>query len=143
MQDHYIKKLLRIEDAHLKIRQIEILKHDMYVHLRYTQGYQLCPRCGSYTSKVHDYRDRVIKHGVINGYHVYLKYKRRRYVCKHCHKRFPEPNRFVERFSKMSNITKYHILREAEYVQSYTAIAKRLNVSVPTAIRHIDKHIIF
>ena len=26
-------------------------------------------------------------------------------------------------------------------MQSYTAIAKRLNVSVPTAIRHIDKHI--
>ncbi len=141
MQDNYIKKVLRIEDEHLKIKQIETIENDMHVHLRFTQGYQLCPHCGSYTSKVHDYRDRVIKHGVINGYHVYLKYRRRRYVCKHCHKRFPEPNQFVERFNKISNVTKHHILREAEYVQSYTAIAKRLNVSVPTAMRHIDKHI--
>lgn len=40
MQDHYIKEILKIEDEHLKIRQIETINNDMYIHLRFTQGYQ-------------------------------------------------------------------------------------------------------
>lgn len=36
MQEYYIMKVLKTEDEHLKIRQIETINNDMYVHLRFT-----------------------------------------------------------------------------------------------------------
>lgn len=141
MQEYYIKNLLRIKDEHLKVRRIETIDQVMEVHIDYTQGYHTCPKCELKTSRVHDYRIKRIKHGVINGFKVYLNYKRRRYVCKSCGTRFPEPNTFVTRFSKISNVTKHHILKEAQSVQSFKSIAERLNISPSTAIRHIDRHV--
>lgn len=141
MQEYYIKNLLRIKDEHLKVRHIEMVDNTFEVHVDYTQGYHTCPQCGLKTYKVHDYRMRRIKHGIINGFKVYLNYKRRRYVCKRCLTRFPEPNTFVAKFAKISNVTKQHILKEAQEVQPFKHIANRLNISLSTAIRHIDKHV--
>lgn len=141
MHEYYIKKLLRFEDKQLKVRRIETLDTTMEIHLEYTQGYQTCPKCQAKTCKVHDYRKRRIKHGVINGYKAYLNYRRRRYVCKACGTRFPEPNAFVTRFAKISNVTKLHIIDEAKEVQTFKSIAQRLNISLSTAIRHVDRHI--
>ena len=141
MQEYYINKVMRIEDEHLKVRHIQTIDNVMEISIDFTQGYHACPKCGQKTCKVHDYRLRRIKHGVINGYKVYLNYKRRRYSCKHCGTRFPEPNTFVTRFAKISNNTKRHLLKEAESVQSFKSIGIRHNVSTSTAIRHIDRHI--
>ena len=141
MQEYYIKNLLRIKDEHLKVRRIETNENMMDVHIHFTQGYHTCPKCQSKTCKIHDYRLRRIKHGVINGYEVYLNYKRRRYSCKSCGTHFPEPNNFVTRFAKISNVTKQHILKEAQSVQPFKSIAERLNISLSTTIRHIDRHV--
>jgi len=141
MQEYYINKIMRIEDEHLKVKRIQTIDNVMEVSIDFIQGYHTCPKCGQKTCKIHDYRLRRIKHGVINGYKVFLNYKRRRYVCKYCGTRFPEPNTFVTRFAKISNNTKRHLLKEAESVQSFTSIGIRHNVSTSTAIRHIDRHI--
>jgi transposase len=141
MQEYYIKKLLRIKDEHLKVKHIEVSDNVMDVHVYFTQGYHECPKCQMKSCKVHDYRQRRIKHGVINGYKVYLNYKRRRYVCKRCKTRFPEPNTFVTKFAKISNVTKHHILKEAQAVQPFKNIAERLNISLSTTMRHIDRHV--
>jgi len=141
MQEYYIKNLLRIKDEHLKVRHVETMDNTMEIHIDFSQGYHTCPTCGLKTCKVHDYRMRRIKHGIINGFKVYLNYKRRRYVCKRCLTRFPEPNTFVTKFAKISNVTKQHILKEAQEVQSFKHIANRLNISLSTTIRHIDKHV--
>jgi transposase len=141
MQEYYIKKVMRIEDEHLKVRRIQTIDNVMEIDIDFTHGYYACPNCGQKTCKIHDYRLRRIKHGVINGYKVFLNYKRRRYVCKHCETRFPEPNTIVTPYGKISNNTKRHILKEAESVQSFTSIAERYNISTSTAIRHIDRHI--
>jgi len=141
MQEYYINKIMRIEDEHLKVKRILWIDNVAEVHICFTQGYHECPKCGQKTCKVHDYRMRRIKHGVINGYKVFLNYKRRRYVCKHCGTRFPEPNTIVTPYGKISNNTKRHLLKEAETVQSFKAIGNRYNVSTSTAIRHIDRHI--
>jgi len=141
MQEYYINNLLRIKDEHLKVRRVEIVDNIMEIHIDFTQGYHACPKCQLKTCKIHDYRMRRIKHGIINGYKAYLNYKRRRYVCKRCKTRFPEPNTFVTKFAKISNVTKLHILEEAKSVQTFKSIAKRLNISNSTAIRHIDKHV--
>jgi len=141
MQEYYINNLLRIEDKHLKIKRVETKENVMEVHIHFTQGYFECPKCQFKSCKVHDYRQRRIKHGIINGYEVYLNYKRRRYACKYCGTRFPEPNNFVTKFAKISNVTKHHILKEAQKVQPFKSIAERLNISLSTAMRHIDKHV--
>jgi transposase len=73
---------------------------------------------------------RRIKHGIINGFKVYLNYKRRRYVCKRCSTRFPEPNTFATKFAKISNVTQQLILKGAQEVQFFKHITKQLNSSL-------------
>lgn len=140
MQVHYIKTILGIKDEHVRITQIKPEGQYLNIHLHLTQGYIPCPACGCKTSKVHDYRIRKIKHGYINGRVGIIFYKRRRYVCKHCQKRFPEPNVFVDRRAKISRLTKLMIIDESKQNQSFKDIGKRLDISTHTVMRTFDQH---
>jgi len=141
MHEQYIKNLLGIKDEHLKIRRIMQENDQMHIYMRYLPGHYVCPICGAITSKIHDYRERIVKHGMINGYFGIIHYQRRRYVCKSCGSKFPEANGFVSPYAKISNLTKQLILKEATHVLSFKHIASTLNISSSTVIRHIDRHI--
>jgi len=61
-----------------------------------------CPRCGEETERIHDYRYQKIKHLKWFERMTQLWYKRRRYSCPSCGKRFSEENSFVERYQRTS-----------------------------------------
>lgn len=75
------------------------------------------------------------------GHKTILHYRRRRYVCIACNKRFPEKNSFVEKYHKISMHTKKLIIKEYKDIQSIKSIGKRLNISSHTVMRHIQRHI--
>ena len=141
MHDNYTLKLLDLKDEHLKVTKIDRQNGKYYAHVKYSHGYQICPHCGSITSKIHDYRTKVIKHGVINGEFGYLVYHMRRYVCKCCFKKFNEPHNFVEKYGKVSNLTKRLILKESTKLNNFKTISENLNISFSTVVRYLDKHI--
>jgi transposase len=138
MHQHIIMKLLKLEERYLRVTGMRYDGSDVHVDVEYAQGYHKCPCCGHLTSKVHDYRVRTIRHGNIQGYHVILRYRRRRYVCKYCQTRFPESNNFVTSHAQISNMTKHLIVHQAQSLTNYKMIAQSLNVSSTTVIRQLD-----
>ena len=141
MHKHYINKLLDLKDEDIIIKDISIERGIKYIKLELPLKKHVCPHCGCITKRVHDYRVRKIKHQFDLGYKVILLYRRRRYLCRDCHKRFPEDNQFVRKHHKISNYTKLLILKEYGYKQSITDVGRRLNISFHTVMRHIKIHI--
>lgn len=140
MHKHYINKLLDLKDEDIIIKDITIDKGIKYIKLELPIREHVCPHCGCLTKRVHDYRTRKIKHQYELGYKVILLYRRRRYLCKDCHKRFPEDNQFVRKYHKISNYTKQLIIKEYGFKQSITDVGRHLNISFHTVMRHIKTH---
>ena len=53
---------------------------------------QYCPCCGTTTRTIHDYRRQIIKDISISEKNVEIYFRKRKYRCPHCGKRFAEEN---------------------------------------------------
>lgn len=141
MQENYINDLIEIKDKNTIITN-SFTEHGVkHIYLEQVRRAHICPNCGKETYRVHDYRYRKIKHQYSLGNKCILHYKRRRYVCPICRKRFPEINTFVEAHHKISIHTKKVILQEYKLKQSVKDIGTRLNISFHTIMRHVNRHI--
>lgn len=134
-----LKQLLSIYDDFININSYEYIDDLLCVFVSRTCTPHPCPRCGNYTSSIHDYRTRTVKHGVFNHFKCILVYSQRRYRCS-CGKRFKEYNSFVESYNKISSNTKKSVTKISELKISFTDYAKLLNISVTTLIRIFNKH---
>lgn len=141
MQENYINDLIEIKDYNTIITNSFTDKGIKHIYLEQALTPHKCPRCGNITQRVHDYRVRKIKHQYNLGNKTILHYKRRRYLCPMCHKRFPEENSFVEKHHKISIHTKKLILKEYPNKQSIKDLGNRLNISYHTVMRHVHRHI--
>lgn len=94
-----------------------------------------CPRCHQQTNKVHDYRTQMIKDIAVSGKKTFLYYKKRRYHCRHCNKRFYEKNDFLPRYQRMTSRLIQYIISTMKKVYSVSDIAKDNNISPSTALR--------
>jgi len=94
----------------------------------------ICPICGCKTSKIHDYREQIIKDLPFQFKHTYLILHKRRYVCS-CGKRFYESYDFLPRYHRMTNRLVYYICNELKKTVSMTLVANSANVSVHTVMR--------
>lgn len=139
MQDYYINELLELKQKGIIITKLSTENKMRHIHLEINLKEHRCPICGCKTSKVHDYRVRTIKHQCSMGYHDIIHYRRRRYVCPNCHKRFPEANNFVDRYHKISYHTMKLIIHEYQSKQSLKDIGYRLNISYNTIMRHMNR----
>ena len=97
-----------------------------------------CPICGCETSKVHDYRNQIIRDLPMSGKNVYLVLRKRRYVCN-CGKRFYEKYDFLPRYYRMTNRLTAYICNELTESVSLSYVAKKSNVSLSTVIRVFDE----
>ena len=141
MQENYINDLIEIKDDNSIITKSFTEEGIKHIYIEQVLRPHKCPNCGDNTQRVHDYRVRKIKHQYNLGNKTLLHYKRRRYVCLVCKKRFPEDNNFVEKHHKISIHTKKLILKEYPNKQSIKDLGNRLNISYHTVMRHIHKHI--
>ncbi len=98
----------------------------------------VCPECGAKTSIVHDYRKQIIKDIPAFGKHILLILNKRRYVCRNCHKRFFEENKWLPRYHRITNRLAYYIINKLSEVSSFTSVAKEVNLSTSTVIRIFD-----
>lgn len=141
MHINNITKILGLEDTSLKITGHYQEKGVQYIELMRDQYPHRCPNCQTETTYVHDYRIRKITHAAFTSHKAILLYKRRRYRCPSCQKRFPEENAFVNKYEKISHYTKLSILNEYPKSLSFKAIAEKLYISSSTVIRHGEDHI--
>lgn len=97
----------------------------------------VCPCCGRKTKRVHDYRWQMIKSLPYAGKEVFLRLRKRRYVCQ-CGKKFNEKYDFLPRYYRMTRDVYMSILNDCKSTYSYKDICKRHNVSFNTVARVLD-----
>ena len=141
MHEYFINDLIEIKDIKAIITNSFTERGVKHIYIKLIKSIHQCPRCKKETARVHDYRERKIKHQYSLGNKTILHYRRRRYVCLACHKRFPEDNMFVEKHHKISIHTKKLILQEYTKKQSIKDLGERLNITYHTVMRHVKKHI--
>ena len=139
MQYNDITFYLGIKDKEMKIidQYYEIIdgRTAKVVKIQRNQVATSCPRCGKKTKRVHDYRNQKIKHTKLCDYDTYIIYRKRRYVCMDCNKRFYEPNRVTPKYGKLSSHLKLKILQLLKKKVSMTDIGDITNVSTSTVLR--------
>ena len=132
-----IEKLLQLKDV--IVTNIECVGKQMHIHLRMQKRLHCCPQCGSITSKVHDYREQLVRDVSICGYKTVLHLRKRRHVCPNCGKRFDEHIDFLPRYSQFTNRVNLQIFRQLKECRSIKSIAKDNNMSPPTAAKIINE----
>lgn len=127
MQNNYIVNLLDLKGV--KVIKFRNRKNRIRIHIELSIKEHKCPCCNSMTSRVHDYRYQLIKDIPIYYKDTYIYYRKRRYVCTNCGKRFYEKNSFLPKRSRKTNRLNAFILEQLKEKKSIKDIAKISNVS--------------
>jgi transposase len=135
-ENNCITKLLGLKDVF--VNSIEEKGNCLLIDVETEPKPSPCPCCGEISSYIHDYRKQKIKDLSLRGKFVYLLLKKRRYVCKHCGKRFYEKYPFLPRYHRMAQRVYEHILRQMRSNYSMKSVAGLFNVSVNTVSRIFD-----
>lgn len=98
---YYIKKLFNFKGIVFENLEINLDSTSFYFFLEVKK--HNCPCCYQQTNKIYDYRIQMIKDISIFGKKTFLFYKKRRYRCKHCNKKFYEKNDFLPKYQRMTN----------------------------------------
>jgi len=133
---NYIRNLLELKEV--EVINVDVNSRVNLIHIKRPTTPHICPNCCNTTSKTHDYRLQYIKDIPINLKPTFLVYKKRRYICPSCNKKFYENNNFVGRYQHKSSRLNTTIIRELMSESSQTSVARRYNVSTSTVGRVID-----
>ena len=131
MHNNFITNLLDLKEV--IVTKCRNRKNLIRIHIELPIREQTCPCCRSITSRVHDYRFQLIKD--IPFYYnkkVFLYYRKRRYVCIICIKRFYEKNKFLPKRARKTNRLSAFIIEQLKEKQSIKNITKISNVSSST-----------
>lgn len=130
MQNNFITSLLDLKGV--KIIKFRNRKNRIRIHIELPVREHTCPCCHSKTSRVHDYRFQLIKDIPIYYKDTFIYYRKRRYLCKNCGKRFYEKNNFLPKRARKTNRLSAFIIEKLKEKQSMKDIAKLSNVSITT-----------
>lgn len=130
MQNNFITNLLDLKGV--IVTKFRNRKNRIRIHIELPVREHTCPCCHSKTSKIHDYRFQLIKDIPIYYKDTFIYYRKRRYVCSNCGKRFYEKNNFLPKRARKTNRLSAFIIDKLKDKQSMKDIAKLSNVSVTT-----------
>lgn len=136
LQSHFSTDLIDIQDA--VVSNVESNENKVDIHFTLTRKTQICPRCNNLTDKIHDYRLQIIKDLPIQGKDTYLHYKKRRYICDCCNKKFYEKLHIVPKFHRITNRVALFSLKRLKSRISIKDVANELNVSSSSIIRWLN-----
>jgi len=138
--NHFITQLLEIKD--IIIENIKNSYDETHIHFKLQRKSHSCPNCGTVTDKIHDYRTSIIKDLPFMGRKTLLHYKKRRYVCPCCNKRFYETFGLTPKHFRTTTRLALYSLNELKSRQSIKSVAEHLDLSVSTVSR-VVKHLNF
>lgn len=96
-----ITSLLRIPGFF--VTDVRIDKEEIIIAARKRAKTARCPLCNRRSKRLHDYlRTQKILHMSLSLQKVYLLFRKRRFVCGHCHKSFTERIAFLHRRARKS-----------------------------------------
>lgn len=100
---------------------------------------QVCPHCSNETKYIKDYRIQKIQDLNFGVQKLIINLRKTRYYCPYCKHSFTESNPLIKRYKHFSDRFYKYVYKELQIgIQSYTSIARRMNVSVTSVIRWFD-----
>lgn len=136
LYEDYITKLLDME--HMNITGIETNAASILIHVQMKRREAICPSCGDMTDTVHDYRTQLVKDSPVQGRTVYWRYRKRRYRCNGCGKRFYEKNWLLPKWHRLTNRLALQVIGRLSEKVSRKDIAKEFSVSESTVCRWMN-----
>lgn len=114
------------------------VKKDIFIYVRSPRIWAQCPLCGMPSKKVHQKKQRKVKHGILNEKEVFLMVLVRRFKCKKCSKPFTEkriPGVSRKRHTKQMQIS---ALKELASL-SFKHVSERYKISSPTLLEFLKE----
>ena len=136
MYPNYTKTFLNLEGVSIK----KVVQADSFIKIFILSqpAEQTCPCCGAKTRRVHDYRLQEVQDIPLQGKHVILVLRKRRYLCTSCRKRFTEPCPFLPSYHRRTRRLAFYIVSLLRQTFSVKQIAGLTGVSVQTVCRLLD-----
>ena len=132
----YSTKLLGLQGV--IVENIEENNETIEITISIERKLHYCPKCGAETNKIHDYRKQTITDLNIRNKKVKIHFRKRRYVCPHCQKRFIENTDFLSKYARRTMRVTSSIINSLRKSIPYSQAAKDHNVSITTVIRIFD-----
>lgn len=127
LQTHLIAELLNMEAYDFE--GVEQNATQIILKVRMKRHTQECPACRTPCGQVHDYRTQRVKDSPIQGKAVIWQYRKRRYRCPCCGKRFYEGNYLLPKRHRITNRLAALGIDQLRKKQSRKEIAESLGVS--------------
>lgn len=128
--------LLELKDV--EITGFETTADANYLHLEVPLQNHACPCCGTSTRHVHDYREQKVLDVPLYNKRTYLVYRKRRYRCPTCGKRFFEENSFLPRYAHTTNRFFLRLFQDLHSVVSQKSVAAHFTTSTMRIRRVLD-----
>lgn len=87
-----------------------------------------CPRCGTYSSELHENHPRIVRDLPISGKACYLRFTRRRFFCQECRDPFSEVLGFVKEYRDYTNRYQARIFHQVKE-NNITAVMRLENLT--------------
>lgn len=129
----YTTELLKLKDA--QIERMEETEEEIILQISLKRKMHNCPRCKAETDQVHDYRIRAVRDLSIRGKPLKLLYRRRRYFCPSCGKRFSEACAFLGKYQRFTYQVTERIMQLLHHRWSMKDIARDTRTSVSGVAR--------
>lgn len=136
LQNHFIAKLLDME--HMEFAEPKINSGEIIIEVQMRRRTHTCPVCAAATDMVHDYRLQTVKDIPVQGKKLVWQYRKRRYRCGCCGKRFYESNYLLPKWHRLTNRLTAYCLSLLKQKRSQADIAKELGVSPSTVGRWLQ-----
>lgn len=133
---NYTEELLGLKD--ISVKHVKRYDNRLCIHIEMHKKTHRCPRCGEWTSKVHDYRKQQIKDIPAFNEMTVIYLRKRRYVCSMCGKRFYETVPFLPRYHRITNRLAAYVIKSLKEVRSMKSVSNLVNLSPPTVARIFD-----
>lgn len=133
MQHNNITTLLNLVDV--TVTNVEIINSIYYISIVSSSRPCCCPVCASNRIEAHDSRVQQIRDLPAFKHPTVLLFRKHRYRCKQCKKRFSQPLTLVSPKCQITNRCKLSILQSLSKSITLTQIAKDHFVSPSTVLR--------
>jgi len=135
LYSHYTEDFLGIEEGIISKVERDKNAGIIHIYMSLEQQYQECPHCKEAVYQIHDYKERQVKCPPYGNNNLLIHYRKRRYRCNSCQKRFAERNTLVRPYQRMSDELMAYILERLKSNHTVKSIAREANVSPATVNR--------
>lgn len=111
-----------------EVTNVEANDQKITLDIQSTMNGAKCPRCGKYSSELHENHPRIVRDLPISGKPCYLRFTKRRFFCSRCNTPFSEPLSFVKGHRDYTNRYQARIFHQVKE-NNITAVMRLENLT--------------